>query len=195
METKMINSKEEFAQIWKKEPKELHYLDYFIFLLINELDSLLQSEYFQNKSEPGKYHLNKQEVSDLALQLGDGLKFFYEQICFGSGCSLGCPNKLDKPFTKNEEDVRLEIRNVEFDGSNESCSSRDKCLQHDLLNYVALDTITDFYTYDMNLVSEVKDKEIVKLASFVVKIIVRLTIERGAELLKDPYKTDGLVFN
>jgi len=191
----MISSTEEFAQVWKKPANELTRLDYFIFLLINEMDSQLRKSYFNQDTDFKEYNLNTQNISELVLQLGDSLHFFYEQMCFGDGCSLGCPNKLDKPFSEKEDDVRLEIIKQEFGGKKEACSSRDDCLRHDLMSYVAVDTLLDFYNYNMNLVCEEKDPAIVKLAAFIVNIIIRFTTERGSELLKEPYKNAALMFN
>ena len=184
----MINSKEEFARIWKKEPKDLSHLDYFIFLLINELDNLLHKEYFDKNSNSNNYHLNAEQISELVVQLGDGLHFFYEQICFGKGCSLGCPNKLDTPFTKREDDVRLVIINQEFDGNAEACASREDCFKHDLMNYVVKDTLIDFYTYFINIETTEEEPVLLNMATFIVGIIIRFTIERGSEFLNEPYK-------
>lgn len=179
---------EEFARIWKKDPKDLSQLDYFIFLLINDLDSQLQKGYFAKNPTPENYKLNADQISELAVQLGDGLQFFYEQICFGKGCSLGCPNKLDKPFTKSEDNVRLVIINEEFNGVAESCASREDCFRHDLMNYVVKDTLIDFYTYFENVETNEDDPVLLNMATFIVGIIIRFTTTQGGKLLSEPDK-------
>jgi len=184
----MIKSKEEFARIWKKEARELSQLDYFIFLLINELDTRLNEEYFKNKLISSDYILDDRQVAELVVQLGDGLHFFYEQICFGKGCSLGCPNKLDLPFSKNEDPVRLVIIEQEFDGKAEACASREDCFKHDLMNYVVKDTLIDFYTYFMEMEIDEDNKDLYKIAAYLVNTIINFTVRHGSKLLNEPYK-------
>lgn len=191
----MIATKKEFAQIWKKESDELTRLDYFIFLLINELDLLLNNENSSGIFASGKYRLNQPQIADLALQLGDGLQFFYEQMCYGNGCSLGCPNKLNIPFSKNEDDLKFEIIKQEFNGNADACKSREDCLRHDLMNYVVKDTLADFYGYNMNMEISEEDPLLLSMADFIVTVIIRFTIDRGSELLKEPYKNAGSLFN
>ncbi len=184
----MIASTEEFARIWEKEPNELTQLDHFIFLLINEMSLQLYKEYFSRKSISQNYYLNRQQISELAVQLADGLQFFYEQMCFGSGCSLGCPHKLDTPFSKNEDEARLHIINNEFGGNAEACTSRLDCLKHDLMNYVVNETLTDYYTHYMNIETTEKEPMLIDMGNFIVEIIIRFTIEQGPKLLEEPFK-------
>lgn len=184
----MIQSKEEFARIWKKDSKSLLQLDLFIFHLINELSRQLQTEYFSKQSQDDSYYLNPDQVSELTVQMGDALHFFYEQMCFGKGCSLGCPNKMDKPFSKRENDILFEIIEREFDGNAKACASREDCLRHDLMNYVVKDTLLDFYTYFMEQECGEEDTQLKEMADFVVKILMHFTMTRGSEFLKEPYK-------
>ena len=184
----MIKTTEEFARIWGKEPKELTQLDYFIFLLINEMSLQLQKDFFDQKSASGNYHLNGSQISELVVQVADGLQFFYEQMCFGSGCSLGCPHKLNKPFSQNEDEARLHIINNEFAGKAEACVNRVDCLKHDLVNYVVKDTLTDYYNYYINIETTEDEPLLINMGMSIVEIITRFTIERGPELLKEPYK-------
>jgi hypothetical protein len=191
----MIKSAEEFALIWKKETNELTQLNYFIFLLINELDSMLNKNYFDQKVSSDIFQLNAQQISDLVIQLGDGLQFFYNQMCFGNGCSLECPNKMDTPFSKKENKIKLEIIKREFDGNAKACASREDCLHHDLMSYVVTDTLSDYYTYDMNLETTEVEPAIINMATFILGIIIQFTKERGTELLKEPYKKADVMFN
>lgn len=181
----MINSVDEFAKIWKKQTKELTQLDYFIFLLINELILLLQKEY-DRKSFPVSYRLNSQQITELVVQLADGLHFFYEQICFGRGCSLGCPNKLDTSFSKKEEKVRFEIVKREFNGNPDACRGRKDCLRHDLMDYVVKDNLLDYYTFFMNIKSTEDDTVLNNISHIIVDCIINYTSKNGNTLLKEP---------
>ena len=183
----MINSTAEFARIWEKETDELTQLDYFIFLLINEMISKLDKEFFKSASSKSDFHLNSTHISELSVQVADSLQFFYTQMCFGSGCSLGCPNNLNKPFSKNEEEARIHIINSEFGGNSEACSKREDCLTHDLNDYVISDTISDYYSHYLNCEIAEDDPFLEKLSVFIVEIIIRFTQERGPELLKEPF--------
>lgn len=183
----MIQSKDEFARIWKKEPSELTQLDNFIFLLINKVHSKLEKEFFQ-ELENNAYKLDAEQLNELTVQLGDGLHFFYEQICFGKGCSLGCPNKLDLAFSKKEEDTQLQIIKQEFDGNAAACKSRKECLQQDLMNYVIKDNLIDFYSYTIDLECSEEEPQIMHLANFILPIIMRFTMEHGSSYLKEPFQ-------
>jgi len=184
----MIHSKEEFARIWKKEPAELSQLDYFAFKLINHLERQLSEDYFSVNGHSEEYNLNPSQVSELAVQLTDGLQFFFEQICFGKGCALGCPNKLDTPFSEMEDETRFEIIETEFQGNAAACKTREDCFKHDLVNYVIKDTIIDFLIYFTNTEYKEDDPEITRLANFLSDTIVAFTVQQGPGLLKEPFK-------
>lgn len=184
----MIQTKEEFARIWKKNPADLNHLDHFTFLLINTIYTQLETEYFRQKLTLPQYQLSPDQISELVLQLGDGLHFFYEQMCFGKGCSLGCPNKLDLAFSKGEEAARQQIIKQEFDGDSKACRSRKDCLQHDLMNYVVKDNLLDFYNYSMNIVCTEDEPQIIHIAEYIVAIIMRFSSDNGSVYLKQPFK-------
>ncbi len=104
----------EFVNSWEKEVYELTYLDYFTYLLINELGLLLEEDFFPEIEQQDLFCLNKEEVSALAFNIGDGLQLFLDKNCFG-GCSLGCPNKLSKPFSTEEDEIRINFVTTELD--------------------------------------------------------------------------------
>ena len=131
-------------------------------------------------------YLNTDEILGLSFNIGDGLQFFFEKMCFGEGCALGCPNKMDKPFLKSENETRIQIINSEFDGLFEACVSRQDCLSHDVLNYVASDTIQDYYNYDKNIILDEKDREFLKLADIIKHFVVNFTNTNGSTILKKP---------
>ena len=183
----MIHSKEEFAKIWKKETVDLSQLDFFMYQLINKLDSELNGFFTEDKQKE-EYSLQAHQISELVVQLVDNLQFFLDQICFGKGCSLGCPNKLDTPFTEMEDETRFDIIEKEFKGNPAACRNRADCYKHDIINYVIKDTIIDFYSHFSGIHFQEDNPAINKLADFIADSIIELTLAQGPQLLKEPYR-------
>ena len=175
----------EFVNSWEKEVYELTYLDYFIYLLINDLGLLLEQGFFPKIDQQELFYLSNDEISALAFNIGDGLQLFLDKNCFG-GCSLGCPNKLSKPFSKEEDIIRINFVTTEFDGITASCTNREDCLYYDVMTYVVIDALLDFYNYEMGVVLHEKDRKLNKLASFVMDHIIVFTQNNGPKLLKKP---------
>jgi hypothetical protein len=184
----MIQSREEFARIWKKESAELSQLDYFSFKLINNIEKQLVDFYFIANGHSEEFLLNPSQISEMVVQLVDSLQFFIEQICFGNGCALGCPNKLNTPFSEMEDEVRLEIIEQEFKGNADACRSRRDCFKHDLMNYVIKDTLIDYYCYFAYRDYSEDNPELNNLAAFIVDVVIKFTLENGPVLLKEPHK-------
>jgi hypothetical protein len=175
----------EFVNSWEKEVYELTYLDYFIYLLINDLGLLLEKDFFPTIDMQELFYLDKEEISALAFNIGDGLQLFLDKNCFG-GCSLGCPNKLSKPFSKDEDEIRSNFVSTEFDGITASCVNREDCLYHDVMNYVVVDALLDFYNYEMGVVLHEKDRKLNKLSLFTMEHIISFTQKNGPKLLQKP---------
>lgn len=178
-------SAREFVSSWEKEVYELTHLDYFIYLLINELGSILENEFFNHVDKKELFYLNNEEISTLAFNIGDGLQLFLDKNCFGN-CSLGCPNKLHKPFSKSDDQVRINFVTSEFDGLTASCTNREDCLYHDVMNYVVVDAVLDFYNYEMGVIMHEKDRKLNKLSTFIMDKIIQFTHAHGAKLLNNP---------
>ncbi len=175
----------EFINNWEKEVYELTQLDYFIYLLINEIGAALENDYMAGRPAENAMRLDKQEIASLAFALGDSLYTFLDKNCFGA-CSLGCPNKLSKPFTQKEEAIRAGIAMREFDGNPMHCRSREECLFHDVMSYVIVDVLIDFYNYELVVEVDENDPEISKLALFIMDSILAFTHKNGPLLLKMP---------
>ena len=59
----------EFISSWEKEIYELNNLDYFIFILINQLGHYIQKECFGKNSNKGNLHLEDNEISSLVFNI------------------------------------------------------------------------------------------------------------------------------
>ncbi|RMH60449.1 MAG: hypothetical protein D6677_13685 [Calditrichaeota bacterium] len=176
---------QEFVDSWEKEIYELTHLDYFTYLLINELSSSLENDYFKKLPDDSAMLLHTHEITALSFSIADNLQSFLEKNCFG-GCSLGCPNKLSKPFTEEENKKRVEFINMEFDGKAADCNSREECLYYDIMTYVATDTLLDFYNFEIGLHLGEDDPPLKSISSFVAKTIIRFIYKQGREWLTSP---------
>lgn len=182
---KMYISAREFVNSWEKEVYELTHLDYFIYLLINDLSSILENNFFNVYKESDTFRLSKEEIATMSFNIGDALQIFLDKNCFG-GCNLGCPNKLTKPFSKEDDEVRDYFVKKEFDGVAASCTNREDCLYHDVKNYVVADVLLDFYNYEMAIVLHEKDRRLGKLIELVMNHIIHFTRNMGPKLLSQP---------
>ncbi len=178
-------SAREFVNSWEKEVYELTYLDYFTYLLINSLGLRLEKDFYPKIDQKELFYLSNDEISSLAFNIGDGLQLFLDKNCFG-GCSLGCPNKLSKPFSKEEDETRINFVTTEFDGVTASCTNREDCLYYDVMNYVVMDALLDFYNYEMGVVLHEKDRKLNQLATFVMEQIISFIQKNGPNLLEKP---------
>lgn len=178
-------SAREFVDSWEKEIYELTNLDYFTYKIINEMGAALENYFYPTIGAEDVFYLNQNEIATLAFNIGDGLQNFFDKNCFG-GCKLGCPNKLSRPFSEQDDLVRTKFVSENLDGITASCINREDCLYHDVLNYVVLDAILDFYNYEMGIILHEKDRRLTKLSLFVMELIINFTRKNGATLLAKP---------
>lgn len=178
-------SAKEFVNSWEKEIYELTNLDYFIYLLINNIGGLLENDFFTKIDQADHFFLNGEEISALSFNIGDSMQLFLEKNCFGS-CNLGCPNKLKEPFNEKDDEIRIKFVTTEFDGLAASCVTREDCLYHDVMNYVVIDALLDFYNYEMGIVLHEKDRRLNNLVHFLMDHIINFTENNGPKLLNNP---------
>ncbi len=84
---------------------------------------------------------------------------------------------------------------TEFDGITSSCTNREDCLYHDVMNYVVIDVLLDFYNYEMGVVLHEKDRKLNNLAHFVMDHIILFTRTNGPKLLAKPADLATDLFN
>lgn len=175
----------EFINNWEKEMYELTQLDYFIYLLINDLGASIEQDFMPGRSIDDVLLLDNREIASLAFAIGDGLNTFLEKNCFGA-CSLGCPNKLAKPFSPKDEEVRAAISVREFAGKTDHCTSREECLFHDVMSYVVVDVLIDFYNYELVVEIDDNDPKLNTLSLFIMESILKFTEKNGPLILRKP---------
>ncbi len=143
-------SAREFIISWEKEVYELNNLDYFIFLLINDLASGIERSYFSNYNQNDMLFLPSEETGMLAFNIGDSLQIFIENNCF-SVCPLRCPVRFNEKVGIDEQKARRKLLS-KLDVCPKACYSKEQCLYSDILNHVLLDCLLDFYNCEMNVV-------------------------------------------
>jgi hypothetical protein len=185
-------SAREFVNSWEKEIYELNNLDYFIFLSMNDLGTLIEQKFFKEIDRKDSLYLNSEEISNLVFNLGDSLQMFFEKNCFGA-CELRCPSRLNESLTFEEQQLRQGIISV-FDNHASKCQTKDQCLYLDLMNYVVLDTLIDFYNYELNVVLDESDLNLLRFAEFIMDIILDLIKQKGQHLLARPQENAGGLF-
>ena len=175
----------EFIDSWEKEIYELTNLDYFSYLLINELASTVEQDFFARKKfkPDDALLLNDDEISTLAFNIGDSLQNFFEKNCF-SICNLNCPCQLDVHLKPEDRACNREVKN-HFRIQPESKETKEFCLSSDILNYVVLDSIIDFYNYELGIILNESDNNLLDLAEFILNKIVHFVRFKGQRFLEN----------
>jgi hypothetical protein len=168
----------------EKEIYELTNLDYFTFLLINYLGYQIENEYFNDDNNTPYLIIDPEEIATLAFNVGDSFESFLENNCFGD-CSLSCPTKLNERINPDETDLKNSHLNI-IQIINSDDLSKKQFLLTDILNYVVLDTLYDFYNYEIGLDLDDTDIGLMQFADFITVILEKFVESRGQSLLKNP---------
>ena len=174
----------EFISSWEKEIYEFNYLDYFAFLLINSLGNQIEQYFNQNKSKTRYLYIEGEDVGTLAFNIGDTLESFFENNCLGD-CNLSCPTRLHEKIDLNEIDYDNHHLHILQLVNNEEIDKKQFLLT-DILNYVVLDTLFDFYNYEIGLDLDDSDMGLMHLADFITAQLEIFIETRGQQYLKSP---------
>ena len=174
----------EFVSSWEKEIYELTNLDYFTFLLINYLGYQIENEYFNKDNNTPYLLIDPEEIGTLAFNIGDSFESFLENNCFGD-CSLSCPTKLSETISPDEIELKNSHLSI-IQIINSDDLSKKQFLLTDILNYVVLDTLYDFYNYEIGLDLDDADIGLMQFADFITVILEKFVESRGQSLLKNP---------
>ncbi len=190
---KIYISAREFINSWEKEIYQLSNLDLFAFLLINELASAIEGNYFKEKSSlKDMLFLYSEEIGALCFNMADSLQLFFEKNCFGT-CNLNCPIELNKKAAKEEWNPPAGLAQMNIIPS--SYYSKEQCLHHDMFNYVIIDSLIDFYNYEMGTVLDEDDERLVSFADYIVRVILGFIKTRGQVYLTNPKENASDSFN
>lgn len=186
-------SAREFVDSWEKEIYELSNLDYFIYLLINELASGIEKQYFGRLKRSHPLFLESDEIGTLSLNLSDSIQNFLENNCF-LGCSLNCPLKLDQQV--NSHNINFRFFSGEDDGPKpELFKVREDLLYFDLVNYVVSDALIDFYSFELEIEINLTDKALLELTEVIMNIVMDFFRKNGRSYLKEPQESSGYLFD
>jgi len=174
----------EFVGSWDKEVYELTNIDYFIYLLINDLAGEMESAFLGKLSDSNFLQLHTEEIGTLAFNISDSLQQFFEKNCFGE-CPLNCPIHF-KDSVSNLDRKKRKIILEEPHIPRFHCRSKEQCLHFDILHYVVTDSLLDFYSFEKGLMLSDKDDSILRFAEFINKIILDRIKNQGSKFLLNP---------
>jgi len=186
-------SAREFVDSWEKEIYELSNMDYFIFLLINNLASEIENQFFSRINPVSVLHLQSNDIGTLSFSIGDSLQLFFEENCF-SACGLKCPANCDADVPQAKQHSRLNIQTAS-PVKPQPCSGTEECLYFDILNYVVFDALLDFYSSEMSITIGAENTEFVELAEAIMKILLAIIRTNGSRLLSEPEGLCGYLFD
>ena len=182
----------EFIDSWEKEIYELTNLDYFSYLLINELASGIENDFFKKRNQHTQISISADEISTLSFNIADGLQGFFEKNCFDT-CKLGCPLKLDD-ILDNKNSITPYTEFSTSDSSDNSNQTKEQCLSSDILNYVILDSLLDFYNYELGIILTETDNDLLDLAEFNLNVIIQFVRLKGQRYLRTPQDNASAYF-
>ncbi len=187
---KTFISVREFVESWDKELYELNNLDFFIYLMINHLGNQLEKRFFTHERRLIQYYLDFDQIGTLCFNLGDEFEFFLQENCLGS-CNLNCPRDLDSIINlktvKLDEKHSRKLALVQAFLSNEV--EKEQFLRIDLMNYVILDTLIQFYSEEFQVELSEDDLFLHELAEFIEDSIIEFMRLEGQSLLHKPFET------
>jgi len=183
----------EFIDSWEKEIYELNQLDYFIYLMINKLGFQIEHDFLNAKNKNPYLQIDPDDIGTLAFNIGDSFETFLENNCL-TNCQLQCLTKLDEKLTTKERkyvEKNLHIVHI----LNEENWNRKQFLVADILNYVVLDTLYDFYNYDVGINVEESDIGLLKFADFITDILIKSIYTNGQSLLNNAKESATNLFD
>lgn len=184
---------QEFIDSWEKEIYELNQLDYFIYLLINKLGFQIEHDFLKAGNKNTYLQIDPDDIGTLAFNIGDSYETFLENNCL-TNCDLRCVTKLDERLTgKEREYVEKNLHIIHI--LNEDNWTRKQFLATDILNYVVLDTLYDFYNYDIGINVEESDIGLLKFADFITDILIKFTHSNGMHYLDNSKESAATLFN
>ena len=186
---KTFVSVREFVESWDKEIYQLTNLDFFIYLLINNIGNHLERQYFIGERKESPFYLDFDLLGSLCFNIGDNLEIFFKENCFGK-CSLNCPLDMDTIVPENNlpensfTRKRIKLLSEYLVGDR----SKENFLRLDILNFVLLDTLAHFYNEELGLEVEEDDVAILQMAEFIINVIIQFIRIEGQGLLRNPYE-------
>ena len=182
----------EFVTSWEKEIYELTNLDYFTYIIINYLGYQIEHEFLNSDDCTPYLHIDPEEIATLSFNIGDSFESFLENNCFGD-CSLSCPTRLEDKV--NPEDAELDRTHLNIiQIMNGTDLSKKQFLLTDILNYVVLDTLFDFYNYEIGLDLDDADIGLMQFADFITVILEKFIEGKGQPLLAHPKESAKELF-
>ncbi len=181
---KMYISVNEFVTSWEKEIYELTNLDYFTYIIINYLGYQIEHEFLTGDDCTPYLRIDPEEIATLSFNIGDSFESFLEKNCFGD-CTLSCPTRLDEKVNPEDADLdRTHLNIIQI--MNGTDLSKKQFLLTDILNYVVLDTLFDFYNYEIGLDLDDADIGLMQFADFITVILEKFIEGKGQPFLVNP---------
>jgi hypothetical protein len=174
----------EFIHSWEKEIYELNNLDYFTYLLINNLGYQIEHEYFMKRNKYPYLEIEYDEISTLSFNLGDSFESYIEYNFTHPNLKSLIDIIKEKKYQRkdegqlNQQTLLQIIDNIEW--------NKEQHFISDIFNYVVLDSLYDFYNYDIGLEVNETDIGLVQFAEYITNIIVKLLENIGKFYLQNP---------
>jgi hypothetical protein len=179
----------EFIHSWEKEIYELNNLDYFTYLLINNLGYQIEHEFFKKRNSHSYLEIEYDEISTLSFNLGDSFESYIESNYPHKTLNSSVEKKNQRKDTGTIHTFNMKhlMNNTEW--------YTDQHFISDIFNYVVLDSLYDFYNYDIDLQIKDSDPGLVYFAEYITNIILQFLENIGKFYLKNPDESATNLFD
>ncbi len=154
--------------------------------MINHLGNQLERRFFINERKNSHLNLPFEHIGTLCFNLGDSFEYFLEEGLYKN------PNfdhfSGSNPFQEmhHRQNQILPFRLKALKSLVSGGVVKEQSFRVELMDYVILDTLLQFYGDEMDIEFDEDDLEIVELADFVEDVMVEFIRKEGKSLLQYP---------
>ncbi len=174
----------EFVESWDKELYKLTNLDYFIYLMINHMGNQLDKRFFNAPQNDSKLLLSFESIGTLCFNIGDSFEYFLEEDSLGR---YSVDYRVDKEMSGEVLDRNSEVTHRRLKSLQALLSHgyfKEHSFRADLMEYVIIDTLLQFYYEEIGIEFGDEDMEIMALAEYIEDTMIRFIRAEGKSLLQ-----------
>ncbi|MCB0285128.1 MAG: hypothetical protein KDE57_00640 [Calditrichaeota bacterium] len=182
---KTFISAREFLESWDKEIYEMTKLDYFIFLMVNQLGNQLEQRFFKRRGADFRLHLSFESLGTLCFTLGDSFEYFLDEDFDDKKHDIKSLENHLFGHNLDEEDERMLMDRAERIRLllSEDVYFAGLISPVDLLHHTILDTLLQFYYEEKGIEFDEDDLDLIELAEFTVDVMIDFVRREESTLL------------
>ena len=180
---KLFVSAREFVESWDKEIYKLTNLDFFIYLMVNQLGNELDHHFLMNQRKQSPLALSFESIGTLCFSIGDSFECFLEEEKQGRyTVDYRMEKDIQGETIEHNGRVHRRIKNLQSLITKGYFS--EQSFRADLMEYVIIDTLLQFYYEEIGIEFDDEDLEIMELADFIEEAMIDFIRTEGQTLIR-----------